>query len=82
MLLRDLAAEGQANPGAFVGAPPMQALEHLEDPFRVLLLEPDPVILHRQAEPGGGASEAGPVLSLPSWGSSMAEMVTTGGTSG
>src|SRR6187200_2498213 len=46
--LDDLAAHGQADAGAIVGIARVQALEDHEDPVGVLVVDPDPVVGHRE----------------------------------
>src|SRR5262245_51164306 len=44
MALDDLLTERQSNPGAGILVAAVKTLEHLEDPFVVLLFDPDPVV--------------------------------------
>jgi hypothetical protein len=44
----DFLGDRQADPAALVFAPAVQALKHLEDALRILLLDADPVVRDRE----------------------------------
>src|SRR5947209_2158554 len=53
-------ANGKPDTSTLVLAPPVQPLEHLEDPAEVLLVEADPVVLHGDpAQPRRSVRRAG-----------------------
>src|SRR4051812_36918673 len=57
--LDDLAADGEADPGAAVGLAVVQALEHLEHALAVLGLDPDARVLHGELDHSGARRRGG-----------------------